>query len=37
MLLRYKTESEKRIADIEQKIREMNNIYLRQLQADTEL
>lgn len=37
MLLRYKTESEKRIADIEQKIREMNNIYLRQLQADIEL
>lgn len=37
MLLDYKTESEKRIADIEQKIREMNNIYLRQLQADTEL
>lgn len=37
MLLRYKTESEKRLAQINKQIREMNNIYLRQLQADTEL
>jgi len=37
MLLHYKTESETRLADINQKIREMNNIYLRQLQADTRL
>ena len=37
MLLHYKTESEKRLAEIDQKLREMNNIYLRQLQADTEL
>lgn len=35
--LRYKTESEKRLTEINQKIREMNNIYLKQLQADTEL
>lgn len=37
MLLRYKTESEKRLCEINKKIREMNNIYLRQLQAETEL
>lgn len=37
MQLHYKTESEKRISEIDQKVREMNNVYLRQFQADTEL
>lgn len=36
-LLHYKTESEKRLAQINQQIREMNNIYLKQLQVETEL
>ena len=37
MQLDYKTESEKRLTLINQKIREMNNIYLRRFGAATEL
>lgn len=35
--LHYKTEAEKKMDLIDQKIREMNNIYLRQLSSETEL
>lgn len=35
--LHYKTEAEKKMDLIDQKIREMNNVYLRQLSSETEL